>query len=156
MMHIEESQRGGLAARPIDVEDSSILSLTFSDQGKGVVIASDLATGGMRNQLDIYTGKGMIQGRITPNDTLQTYFVNEEGLDDFYITEKIQTKNGWSPVSLEEFVMRGYVGEMQDFMECTVSGRAPQSGFETAALTLQAIYAGYLSAETGTRVHITQ
>ncbi|MBC7078247.1 MAG: hypothetical protein H5T92_08085 [Synergistales bacterium] len=50
--------------------------------------------------------------------------------------------------------MRGYTGEIQDFMECVVTGREPISGYELAAETVKVTYAAYLSAEEGRRVRL--
>lgn len=83
-----------------------------------------------------------------------TYFPDPGFLKDVYITEKVETKGGWQSVFLEEELMRGYAWEIQDFMECVVTGREPISGYELAAETVKVTYAAYLSAEEGRRVRL--
>jgi predicted dehydrogenase len=61
--------------------------------------------------------------------------------------EKIGTKEGWSHPAADEEWQQGFYGEIQDFLECCVSARAPQSGATIAHDTVAALYAGYVSAE---------
>ena len=48
--------------------------------------------------------------------------------------------------------MRGYVGELQDFVECAAYGRQPLSGFVLASRTIELVYAAYRSAWEGRRI----
>ena len=50
---------------------------------------------------------------------------DEQKLADVYITEKVDRKTGWQFVCLEEEWTRGYLQEIQDFMECVATGRQP-------------------------------
>jgi predicted dehydrogenase len=43
---------------------------------------------------------------------------------------------------------------LEDFVECLLTGREPDSGLELAFQTVEAIYAAYLSAEKGMRVEL--
>ena len=82
---------------------------------------------------------------------MDTYFLDEEGLEDVYISEMLPAKTGWNhPFVLDEIV-RGYVDEMQDFMEAVYYDREPRSGFQLAYDTIKIVYAAYASAEAGRR-----
>ena len=91
---------------------------------------------------------------ITPTDLLNAYFLDEEGLDDVYISEMLPSKLGWNKVFVNDEIIRGYQGEMQDFIDTIAFDREPSSGFEIAYLTTQIMYAAYLSAEGGRRVDL--
>jgi len=69
-----------------------------------------------------------------------------------YITEKVDRKTGWQFVCLEEEWTRGYLQEIQDFMECVAHGRAPRADLALAYETIKVNYAGYWSAEDGKRI----
>ena len=98
------------------------------------------------------TGGGSLFANITPNNHLTSYLTDEGKLASVYITEKVDRKTGWQFVSLEEESTRGYLQEIQDFMECAASGREPISGLALAEETIKIIYAGYWSAEEGRRI----
>lgn len=151
---LTESEKKNILARPVDVEDQASVLLTFSDGTKANITAGDFVLGGVRNVVEVYTNDGSYINSIAPNNHLMAYDVTDEGLEDVYITEKVETKAGWQPVFIDEDFARGYVGEMQDFMECVATGREPLSGFRLAYDTAKAIYAAYWSAEEGVRVNI--
>ena len=95
----------------------------------------------------------MLLNNISPNTAMQTFFTDEQGLENVYLTEKTQLKSGWQSVFLEETIARGYAGELQDFMECAVYGRNPISGIELACETVKAIYGAYQSAQEGKTIY---
>ena len=53
---------------------------------------------------------------------------------------------------MNDEIIRGYMGELQDFMEAVAYDRAPASGFSLAYETTKVIYAAYQSAEEGRRI----
>ena len=61
-----------------------------------------------------------------------SYLTDESKLDSVYITEKVDRKTGWQFVCLEEEWTRGYLQEIQDFMECVALGRQPLAGLDLA------------------------
>ncbi len=73
---------------------------------------------------------------------------------DVYITEKVDRKTGWQFVCIEEEWTRGYLQEIQDFMECAANGREPRAGLDLACETINVHYAAYWSAEEGRRVRL--
>lgn len=148
--HLPDSR--SLDARPVDVEDWAQCTITFTDGTKADILAADVLLGGTKNQFEIYADSGVIQGNVSPNNALQTYFPDDIGLDSLYLTEKTQNKAGWQHIFLDEMRSRGYVDELQDFLACAATDRAPLSDFALAADTTRVIYAAYLSAEQGRRV----
>jgi predicted dehydrogenase len=70
-------------------------------------------------------------------------------LRDVYLTEKIETKQGWSHPAPDEAWQHGYPQEFQDFIESVSVGREPVANAELARDTIATIYAAYVSAERG-------
>ena len=110
--------------------------------------------GGVRNLVETYTSGGSLFANITPNNHLMSYMTDEEKLASVYITEKVDRKTGWQYVCLEEEWTRGYLQEIQDFMECAAVCRQPLSGLNLAYDTVKANYAAYWSAEDGKRIKL--
>ncbi|QIK73416.1 Gfo/Idh/MocA family oxidoreductase [Propioniciclava coleopterorum] len=149
---LTERERRHIAARPFDVEDSATLLLTFDDGTRGIVNACDMVVGGVRNEVEVFTNESVHLCQISQNDAMRVFHIEEPR--GIHLTEKVETTAGWQDVQLEELVMRGYVGEMEDFVECVANGGTPQSDIELAYATTQVLYAGYLSASTDRRVHL--
>jgi hypothetical protein len=80
---------------PVDVEDWSMLTLTFSDGTKTTILSGDVILGGVRNIIETYTSGGSLFANITPNNHLTSYLNDEEKLAGVYITEKVDRKTGW-------------------------------------------------------------
>jgi predicted dehydrogenase len=145
-------ERNFIKANPVDVEDWGMLTLTFSDGTKSTVFSGDMIMGGVRNLVETYTSGGSLFANITPNNHLMSYLTDEKKLTGVYITEKVDRKTGWQYVCLEEEWTRGYLQEIQDFMECVAWGRQPLAELALAYETIKVNYAGYWSAEEGRRV----
>src|SRR6516165_9429851 len=149
---LRPDERAFIKANPVDVEDWGTLTLTFSDGTKATVFSGDMIMGGVRNLIETYTSGGSLFANITPNNHLMSYQTSEEKLASVYITEKVDRKTGWQYVCLEEEWTRGYLQEIQDFMECAATGRQPLSDLALAYETIKVNYAGYWAAEEGRRV----
>ncbi|MGO8914525.1 MAG: Gfo/Idh/MocA family protein [Stellaceae bacterium] len=149
---LPKADRGFIKSNPVDVEDWGMLTLTFSDGSKSTVFSGDMILGGVRNAVETYTSGGALCANITPNTHMLTYLTDEQKLASVYITEKVDRKTGWQFVCLEEEWTRGYVQEIQDFMECAAFGRQPLAGLDLAYETMKLVYAGYWSAEEGRRI----
>jgi predicted dehydrogenase len=143
-----------IAARPVDVEDWAQMTVTFSDGSKALVQAGDVILGGVRNLVEVYSSQGVMHCNIAPNTHMLNYSATGKELNDVYITEKVETKAGWQFVCIDEEITRGYIGELQDFMECVAYGRQPLSGYDLAYDTVRATYAAYWAAEEGIRVRL--
>src|SRR6187399_990576 len=149
---LKPEERTYIKANPVDVEDWGTLTATFSDGTKATVFSGDMIMGGVRNLIETYTSGGALFANITPNTHLMSYQTSEEKLASVYITEKVDRKTGWQYVCLEEEWTRGYLQEIQDFMECVARGRQPRADVGLAYETIKVNYAGYWSAEEGRRV----
>lgn len=151
---LTEQEHRHISARPEDVEDYAAVTVTFSDGTKCLTIASDTVLGGTKNYIEVYSNDSTLMCNITPTDILSTYFLDEEGLEDVYLAEMLPAKLGWNKAFVSDEVIRGYMGEMQDFMETVAFDRVPTSGFDIAYETTKILYAAYLSAEEGRRVDL--
>src|SRR6201989_984140 len=149
---LKPDERTYIKANPVDVEDWGTLTATFTDGTKATVFSGDMIMGGVRNLIETYTSGGSLFANITPNNHLMSYQTSEEKLASAYITEKVDRKTGWQYVCLEEEWTRGYLQEIQDFMECAATGRQPLSNLALAFETIKVNYAGYWAAEEGRRV----
>lgn len=144
---LDEYEHRHIAARPVDVEDFGTAVLTFSDQTKGIIIATDTLLGGSRNYVEAYCNDATLKCNLTMNNMMSTYFLDEDHLEDVYLSEMLPRKMGWNnPFVLDEIV-RGYSAEIQDFMEAIAYDRAPVSDFQLAYDTALITYTAYLSAE---------
>ena len=151
---LKPEERTYIKANPVDVEDWGTLTTTFSDGTKATIFSGDMIMGGVRNLIETYTSGGSLFANITPNNHLMSYQTSEEKLASVYITEKVDRKTGWQYVCLEEEWTRGYLQEIQDFMECAATGRQPLSDLALALETIKVNYAGYWAADEGRRVNL--
>ncbi|MDL2229096.1 Gfo/Idh/MocA family oxidoreductase [Treponema sp. OttesenSCG-928-L16] len=145
--------KSAIVAKPADVEDWAELILSFSDGTKAVVSSGDMIVGGVRNSVEAYTPCSCYSANIAPNDALMVYHAKGEMISGIYITEKNETGEGWQHVFIAEEEMRGYTGELENFLACIEEDREPESGFPLAYDTMRVLYAAYLSAESGERVY---
>lgn len=149
--HLSDMLKGDehryIAARPVDVEDFADVLINFSDGSIAQILASDNTLGGTRNNMEVYTGEGNYQCNIAPNNAMMIYNENAEHLDEIYLTEKLGQKAGWQSVFLEENIMRGYLGELRNFLSCLISGQEPEAGFQLARDSIRVIYAAYRAAQ---------
>lgn len=141
-----------ISANPVDVEDTGTVIVTFSDGTKAVVMATDTLLGGSKNYVELYCNDAVIKANLTMSDAMSTYFLDEDRLDDVYISEMLPSKIGWNNPFLEDEILRGYVYEMHSFLECVYKDTEPVSNFELAFDTIKIVYASYLSAELGKRI----
>ena len=141
-----------IAAQPHDVEDSGTAVITFTDGTKALIISTDNLLGGSKNYVELYCNDNAINCKLTMNDAMETYLLDEDGMEDVYLSEMLPTKIGWNKPFVADEMLRGYLNEMQDFLEVIYYDREPISGFKVAADIIKVIYGAYLSAELGERV----
>lgn len=153
---LNEYEHRHISARPEDVEDYAAVTDTFSDGTKCLTIASDTVLGGTKNYIEVYANDAALMCNITPTDLLNTYLLDEDGMNDVTISEMLPSKTGWNKAFVSDEIIRGYIGELKDFLETIAYDREPQSGFYIAYETVQVIYAAYLSASEGRIVEITK
>lgn len=152
---LDEYEHRHIAARPHDVEDFGTVILDFTDGTKAVVIATDTLLGGSKNYVELYCNDSAINCTLTMSNVMSTYFLDEDNLDNVYISEMLPSKIGWNNPFLEDEILRGYTDEMRDFVESVYYDREPQSGFALAYDTIKIIYAAYMSAELGNKVELS-
>ena len=88
---------------------------------------------------------------MTPSKVMDTYFLDEDGIEDEVLGEMLPSKLGWNHAFVSDDVIRGYQGEMQDFMDAIANDREAAAGFDVAYETARVMYAAYVSAEEGRR-----
>jgi len=151
---LTEYEHRHIAARPNDVEDCGTVILNFSDGTRAVVIATDTLLGGSKNYVDLYCNDAAINCTLTMNDMMSTYMLDEDGMNDVYLSEMLPSKLGWNKPFISDEMIRGYINEMQDFMEAIYFDRAPRADFHLACDTIKIVYAAYKSAECGCRIKL--
>lgn len=151
---LTEEEHRHISARPEDVEDYGVISITFTDGTKALCIASDTVLGGTKNYIEVYANNTALNCNITPTDLLNTYFLDEDGLENVNISEMLPAKLGWNKAFVSDEIIRGYMGEMQDFVEAVAYDREPASDFQLAYDTTKVMYAAYQSAEEGRRIDL--
>lgn len=137
--------RGFIRTDYHDIEDYGFMHVTFEDGTVADVMTCELVLGGIYDYVEIFANNHRTRCNMSPLGMVDTYNPKNEQYEDIYLIEKGSTKEGWSPVGPDENISLGYLPELQDFMECAASGRAPQSGLDLAIDTTAAIYAAYLS-----------
>jgi len=152
--NLTEYEKRHLTIKPFDVEEFANVTLTFSDNTKAVIIASDNVLGGTKNYIEIYANDGVLMNNITPANNLQAYFLDQEGIENVQFSEMLPEKTGWNNLFICDEILRGYVYELQDFVECIAYGRKPVSDFDLAYEAIKVIYAAYQSAEEGRKIEL--
>lgn len=152
--NLSDYEHRHIAANPVDVEDCGTVILNFTDDSRAVIIATDTLLGGSKNYVELYCNDAAINCTLTMSDLTSTYFLDEDNLDNVYISEMLPSKIGWNKPFLEDEIIRGYTDEMRDFMEAIFYDRDPKAGFDLAYDTIRIIYAAYMSAEMGCKVEL--
>ena len=137
-----------------DIEDWATIVVTFEDSTVAQITAADTTLGGIRNYLTAWSSNAVVTANINPNNVCTAYAPEATIFGDEYITEKIETKAGWTFPAPDEDWVTGYPHELQDFVEAIVFDREPLSGAALARDVIAVVYAGYQSASEGRRVVI--
>lgn len=146
---LNEEEHHYIVAKPYDVEDYATMVVAFSDGSVIQIMSGDCTLGGVRNNMEVYTHEGNYQCNIAPNNAMMVFHENDDHLSDVYMTEKLGQRAGWQSLFLEENRMRGYHGELQNFLYCLKHHVTPEADFELAAQTVRLVYAAYQSAQEG-------
>ena len=93
---LTEEEHRHIVAHPEDVEDVGTISITYSDGTKALIIASDVVLGGTKNYIEIYSNDSAMTCNITPTNLLETYFLDEQGIEEFDLAEMLPSKLGWN------------------------------------------------------------
>lgn len=148
---LNEYEHRHIAAHPIDVEDQAVVTITFSDGTKGAIYAADVCIGGGRNYLDVYTNDAALETKLTDNNLLNTYLLDEDGMDGYYLAEMLPTMVGWNRAFVLDDVIRGHCGELQAFLMAVKKNEDAESNFELAYLVTKTLYGAYVSAQNGSK-----
>ncbi len=132
-----------------DIEDYGQMHLTFSDGTIADIFSSELVMGGVSNWLEVMANNHRTRCQLNPIDALETFNPKEDAFRGIYLTEKIETKQGWSHPAPDEAWQHGYPQEFQDFMESISEGRQPLADADLARDAIATLYAAYVSAERG-------
>lgn len=151
---LSEHEHRHIAARPHDVEDAGTAIITFTDGSKATIISTDNLLGGSKNYVEIYANDTAINCRLTMNDAMETYMVDDEGMEGVYLSEMLPIVTGWNKPFVADEMLRGYCNEIVDFMGAVMEDREPEGCFDLAAQVMRVTYAAYYSDEEGRRIDL--
>jgi predicted dehydrogenase len=137
-----------------DVEDWGCMLVTFTDGTVAEVTAADAVLGGVRNRFTVFASNAVIEANLNPNTAVRAYAPSAEVFEPEYLSEKLETKAGWSYPAPDEDWMQGYPQELQDFAEAIADGRPSKSSARLGRDVLEVIYGAYVSVEEGRRVDL--
>ena len=138
-----------------DIDDFSMMHVTFEDGTVATIFASDIVLGGVHNWLEVCANNHRTFCNINPNTAMQVYNPLDANFRDVYTVEKIGTKQGWTYMPPDEDGSTGYPQEIEAFYRAAAYGEAVESDSRLAADSISTIYSAYVSAErAGTEVSI--
>jgi len=132
-----------------DIDDFSMMHVTFEDGTVATVFASDIVLGGVHNWIEVCANNHRTICNINPNTAMQVYNPREANFRDIYTVEKIGTKQGWTHMPPDEDWSTGYPQEMEAFYRTVTHGDPVESDSRLAADAISTIYSAYVSAERG-------
>ena len=132
-----------------DIDDFSMMHVTFDDGTIATVFASDIILGGIHNWLEVAANNHRTFCNINPNTAMQVYNPLDENFRDVYTVEKIGTKQGWTNMPPDEDWSTGYPQEIEAFYRAIAYGEPVESDSRLGADTISTIYSAYVSAERG-------
>ena len=139
--------KGFLKTHYKDTEDFAMVHIEFEDGTVADMFASELVMGGANNWIQVCANNHQTRCNMSHNNSMQTYTPDSAFYSDVYIVEKIETKQGWSPISPDEGWFLGYQHELDAFYKAAATGCPVESNSQLAADVMATIYAAYVSAE---------
>lgn len=130
-----------------DIDDFSMMHVTFEDDTLATVFASDIILGGIHNWLEVAANNHRSICNINPNTAMQVYNPLDANFRDIYTVEKIGTKQGWTALPPDEDWFTGYPQEIEAFYRTVAYGDPLESDSKLAADSISTIYSAYVSAE---------
>ncbi len=131
-----------------NVDDFGRITVVFEDETMAEVIGHDLSISGIRNELSVIADCAQYDVRINPNNENELFLPQPEVAGNLLFREKLPTPAGTSFPRPRQFHAHGYVGEMEDAVDCALDEtRWPQSGSLMAWDTMAVLMAGYESHE---------
>jgi predicted dehydrogenase len=138
---------GHIRSDYFDIDDFSVMHVTFEDGTIATIFASDIILGGIHNWLEVAANNHRTVCNINPNTAMQTYNPVDANFKDIYVVEKIGTKQGWTSPSPDEDWFTGYPQEIEAFYRAVAYGEPIESDSALAADAISTIYSAYVSAE---------
>jgi predicted dehydrogenase len=138
---------GHIRSDYFDIDDFSVMHVTFEDGTIATIFASDIILGGIHNWLEVAANNHRTICNINPNTAMQTYNSVEANFKDIYVVEKIGTKQGWTAPSPDEDWFTGYPQEIEAFYRAVAHGDPVESDSNLGADCISTIYSAYVSAE---------
>lgn len=132
-----------------DIDDFSVMHVTFEDGTLATVFASDIVLGGIHNWLEVCANNHRTFCNINPNTAMQVYNPLDANFRDVYTVEKIGTKQGWTAMPADEDWSTGYPQEIEAFYRTIAFDEPLESDSRLAADSISTIYSAYVSAERG-------
>ncbi len=134
-----------------DIDDFSMMHVTFEDNTLATIFASDIVLGGIHNWLEVCANNHRTVCNINPSDAMKVYNPVEANFADIYTVEKTGTKQGWTLMPPDEDWFTGYPQEIEAFYRAIAYGDPLESDSRLGADTISTIYSAYVSAEQGGR-----
>jgi predicted dehydrogenase len=141
--------KGHLRSDYTDIEDFSMIHVTFDDGTIATIFASEIIMGGIHNCLEVAANNHRTICNINPNTGMCTYNPVDEQFKDIYVVEKTGTKQGWSNPAPDEDHFTGYPHEMEAFYRTVAFGEPVEGNSGLAGDTISTIYSAYVSDERG-------
>lgn len=136
-----------------NVDDFGRVTVIFEDQTVAEVLGYDLSISGIRNELSVITDFAQYDLRVNPNNENELFLPRGEAAGSLLLREKLPTPVGTSFPRPNQFYSHGYVGEMNDAVDCALEAdRHPQSGPLMAWDTMAVLMAAYESSDNGARM----
>ena len=118
--------------------------------GSGFIEMSWARPGGMNDLVEIVGDGGVAYVDLLRGSSIVAY--SEEGYG--YAVEKAGDTKGWSFAMFEESWNYGMPQEIQHFVDCLRTGSEPLETGADGRVALEVVYAAYISAGRGERVHL--
>jgi predicted dehydrogenase len=139
----------------VDVENWASAVLTFDDDTRGIVWASDAVLGGMESTLQVLLSNAHIKCNLSHTRLVEAFAPDASVFGSEYLLEKLETSAGWSPPAPDEDWAQGHRQMIQDFVSALAEGRAPLADGALGLDVIRVVYAAYVAAEEGRRVDLT-
>ncbi len=131
-------------------DDNAILILEFSGNVTCIAEESWTKLGGMDDRAEVYGSGGVAYADLLHGNSIETY--SQVGYD--YAVEKSGSTQGWSFTIYDEAWNYGFHQEFAHFVDCVQNDKQPLVTGRDGRAVLQAIFAAYESARTGSKVRL--
>jgi len=129
-------------------DDNALIVLEFDNGCVALAEESWTKLGGMDDRAEIYGSRGVAYANLLQGNSIITY--SDEGYG--YAVEKAGATAGWSFTIYEEEWNYGFHDEFAHFVDCVQNDKAPLVTGDDGRAVLEAIFAAYESARTGSKV----